>query len=199
MEKYSAFRVSLTNLEFISSDKFLSRTQGLVSRYDLLVLLGFCSNATPAVSDTSPSNRIGGPGQGCPSIWICNRIFQNSTCSCFGFDLRRTRSWCLLSLGKYYAWSKICKYSWYQAPVPPLYRLVTGLLTSVISRLILLLVGVWWIPVELVTRKRGQAYTLPVFCLRCIDHWRISGGQLKIMSHGNPGQEMLSCLIGFHG
>lgn len=53
-----------------------------------------------------------------------------------------------------------------QIPVPPLYRLVAGLLTSAISRLVLLLVGLWWIPVELVARKRGQAnknHSVPFF------------------------------------
>ncbi|KZP32857.1 hypothetical protein FIBSPDRAFT_774026 [Athelia psychrophila] len=42
------------------------------------------------------------------------------------------------------------------APIPPLYRIITGILTSFVSRFILLLVGVWWIPVEVVTRKRGR-------------------------------------------
>jgi len=39
-------------------------------------------------------------------------------------------------------------------PVPPLYRFLTRVFTSVIARLVLLLIGLVWIPVELVTRKR---------------------------------------------
>ncbi|KAH8106125.1 hypothetical protein BXZ70DRAFT_918320 [Cristinia sonorae] len=39
-------------------------------------------------------------------------------------------------------------------PVPPLYRAVAYALTAILSRLVLLLVGLWWIQVEVVTRKR---------------------------------------------
>ena len=42
-----------------------------------------------------------------------------------------------------------------QFPVPPLYRTITRIITLVIARLILLLIGLLWIPVEYVTRKRG--------------------------------------------
>ncbi|EKM59393.1 uncharacterized protein PHACADRAFT_114068 [Phanerochaete carnosa HHB-10118-sp] len=38
--------------------------------------------------------------------------------------------------------------------VPPLHRAATYILTAFITRLVLLLVGVWWIPVGVVTRKR---------------------------------------------
>ncbi|OBZ76740.1 hypothetical protein A0H81_04005 [Grifola frondosa] len=41
-------------------------------------------------------------------------------------------------------------------PVPPLYRIVTHVFTAILCRLVLLLVGLWWIPVEMVTRKRGR-------------------------------------------
>lgn len=41
-----------------------------------------------------------------------------------------------------------------QTPAPPLYRAVSHAFTALITRLVLLLVGVWWIPVEIVTRKR---------------------------------------------
>ncbi|KAL0949722.1 hypothetical protein HGRIS_009762 [Hohenbuehelia grisea] len=41
-------------------------------------------------------------------------------------------------------------------PVPPLYRLFTRILTAVITRTILFIVGLFWIPVEIVTRKRGK-------------------------------------------
>ncbi|KAI0776019.1 hypothetical protein BD413DRAFT_469414 [Trametes elegans] len=41
-------------------------------------------------------------------------------------------------------------------PIPPLYRSVTYVLTAVLSRLALLLVGLYWIPVEVVQKKRGR-------------------------------------------
>ncbi|KAI0638280.1 hypothetical protein C8Q77DRAFT_1242705 [Trametes polyzona] len=41
-------------------------------------------------------------------------------------------------------------------PIPPLHRAVTRVLTAVLSRLALLLVGLYWIPVEVVQRKRGR-------------------------------------------
>ncbi|KAJ3475054.1 hypothetical protein NLI96_g12090 [Meripilus lineatus] len=41
-------------------------------------------------------------------------------------------------------------------PVPPLYRVVTRVLTAIIARLVLLLIGLWWIPVDLVARKRTR-------------------------------------------
>lgn len=42
-----------------------------------------------------------------------------------------------------------------QSPIRPLYRPVTHILTAVIARLVLFLVGIWWIPVVSVHRKRG--------------------------------------------
>ncbi|GBE79578.1 hypothetical protein SCP_0207780 [Sparassis crispa] len=44
--------------------------------------------------------------------------------------------------------------------VPPLYRLVTQFLTALICRLVLLLIGLWWIPVDVVARKRGRSQKL---------------------------------------
>ena len=46
----------------------------------------------------------------------------------------------------------------YQYPIRPLHRAVTRLLTAVLSRLALLFVGLYWIPVEVVARKRGYVY-----------------------------------------
>jgi hypothetical protein len=43
-----------------------------------------------------------------------------------------------------------------QTPVPPLHRAISHLLTSIITRTGLLLLGFFWISVETVTRKRGQ-------------------------------------------
>ena len=43
----------------------------------------------------------------------------------------------------------------YQLPIRPLHRAITHLLTALLSRLALFLVGLYWIPVEVVARKRG--------------------------------------------
>ncbi|OSD04340.1 hypothetical protein PYCCODRAFT_1466301 [Trametes coccinea BRFM310] len=42
-------------------------------------------------------------------------------------------------------------------PIPPLHRVITYTFTALLSRLALLLVGLYWIPVEVVQRKRGRA------------------------------------------
>ncbi|KAI1796292.1 hypothetical protein LXA43DRAFT_880282 [Ganoderma leucocontextum] len=41
-------------------------------------------------------------------------------------------------------------------PIRPLHRAITYLFTTLLSRLALLLVGLYWIPVEVVARKRGR-------------------------------------------
>ncbi|KAI0772700.1 hypothetical protein BC629DRAFT_1639305 [Irpex lacteus] len=41
-------------------------------------------------------------------------------------------------------------------PIPPLHRAARRVLTAIICRVILLLLGLWWIPVEVVTRKKGR-------------------------------------------
>ncbi|CDO68713.1 hypothetical protein BN946_scf184652.g40 [Trametes cinnabarina] len=57
------------------------------------------------------------------------------------------------ALGAYRA-SVCCSH---QSPLPPLHRGVTHLLTAFLSRLALFLVGLYWIPVQVVQRKRGRA------------------------------------------
>ncbi|KAN0127465.1 hypothetical protein V8E53_014677 [Lactarius tabidus] len=42
-------------------------------------------------------------------------------------------------------------------PIPPIHNIVSYLLTAPLSRLTLLILGVWWIPVEQVSRKRGRS------------------------------------------
>ncbi|KIY46636.1 hypothetical protein FISHEDRAFT_66395 [Fistulina hepatica ATCC 64428] len=46
-------------------------------------------------------------------------------------------------------------------PIPPLHRLVTGFLTTILARLVLFIVGLPWIPVEPFTRKRSRGATIP--------------------------------------
>lgn len=43
----------------------------------------------------------------------------------------------------------------YQYPIRPLYRAITHVLTIILARTALLLVGLYWIPVDVVARKRG--------------------------------------------
>ncbi|KAI0375735.1 hypothetical protein BV20DRAFT_932606 [Pilatotrama ljubarskyi] len=43
------------------------------------------------------------------------------------------------------------------SPISPLHRATTYVFTALLSRLALLLVGLYWIPVEVVQRKRGRA------------------------------------------
>jgi len=46
-------------------------------------------------------------------------------------------------------------------PVPPLHRIVTRLFTALIARTVLLILGLPWIPVETVSRKRGRGSNAP--------------------------------------
>ncbi|KAH7922444.1 hypothetical protein BV22DRAFT_1037467 [Leucogyrophana mollusca] len=56
-------------------------------------------------------------------------------------------------------------------PIPSVSRTVTRLCTALLARLALCLIGFWWIPAELVTRKRGKAP---------ISSWRPAAGDLIV-------------------
>ncbi|KAH9846943.1 hypothetical protein C2E23DRAFT_850603 [Lenzites betulinus] len=58
-------------------------------------------------------------------------------------------------------------------PVPPLHRAVTFIFTAFLSRLALLLTGVYWIPVEVVQRKRGRTSPAP-------EKWSLRAGDLIV-------------------
>ncbi|CAL1701382.1 unnamed protein product [Somion occarium] len=58
-------------------------------------------------------------------------------------------------------------------PVPPLYRAVSYVITALLARLVLLLVGLWWIPVEQVTRKRARGSKLS-------ESWNPKAGDLIV-------------------
>ncbi|TFY83827.1 hypothetical protein EWM64_g190 [Hericium alpestre] len=60
-----------------------------------------------------------------------------------------------------------------QYPIPPLYRIVTHLFTAILSRSALLFLGLWWIPVESVTRKRGRGNNKP-------ESWNPKAGDLIV-------------------
>jgi len=47
--------------------------------------------------------------------------------------------------------------SWKQRPVPPLQDLTSLLGTALLARVALYVVGFWWVPTELVVRKKGSA------------------------------------------
>ncbi|EMD40656.1 hypothetical protein CERSUDRAFT_111238 [Gelatoporia subvermispora B] len=74
----------------------------------------------------------------------------------FGYALGTVRTLLLLVLGLLFAVlvQGVCLLL---LPIPPLHRFMTHAITAVFARLALLLVGVFWIPVETVTRKRGRA------------------------------------------
>ncbi|TFK55768.1 hypothetical protein OE88DRAFT_1710117 [Heliocybe sulcata] len=58
-------------------------------------------------------------------------------------------------------------------PITPLHRAVTWIITAVITRLILLVVGLWWIPVDVVTRKRGRS-------TRANESWNPAAGDIIV-------------------
>ena len=51
----------------------------------------------------------------------------------------------------------IYTYSWNQRPVPPLQHLISWLGTALLARFALYVIGFWWVPTELVVRKKGLA------------------------------------------
>ncbi|OCH84179.1 hypothetical protein OBBRIDRAFT_786495 [Obba rivulosa] len=57
-------------------------------------------------------------------------------------------------------------------PIPPLHRAAARVFTAIIVRLTLLLVGVLWIPVEIVTRKRGRA--------KKVESWKPQAGDIIV-------------------
>ncbi|KZT71583.1 hypothetical protein DAEQUDRAFT_665718 [Daedalea quercina L-15889] len=58
-------------------------------------------------------------------------------------------------------------------PVPPLHRAITHLFTAVLLRLVLVMLGLPWIPVEMVTRKRGRGAKAP-------ERWSPSSGDIIV-------------------
>ncbi|KAI0677448.1 hypothetical protein C8Q78DRAFT_960228 [Trametes maxima] len=59
------------------------------------------------------------------------------------------------------------------SPIPPLHRAVTYVFTALLSRLALFLTGLYWIPVEVVQRKRGRAAPTN-------EKWKPSAGDLIV-------------------
>ncbi|TRM68029.1 hypothetical protein BD626DRAFT_480595 [Schizophyllum amplum] len=64
----------------------------------------------------------------------------------------------------------LCLLFW---PIPPLHRLVTGILTALTTRAILFICGFFWIPVEVVTRQRGRGAKPPTA-------WRPRAGDIIV-------------------
>jgi len=58
-------------------------------------------------------------------------------------------------------------------PIPPIHRAISYLLTAFLSRLSLLVLGVWWIPVEEISRKRGKT-------CESREPWRPGAGDLIV-------------------
>jgi len=68
-------------------------------------------------------------------------------------------------------------------PIPPIYNALSYVLTATLSRLTLLVLGVWWIPVEQVSRKRGRTS-------ESRESWRPGAGDL-IVSNWSSWIEIL--------
>ncbi|KZT24445.1 hypothetical protein NEOLEDRAFT_1206595 [Neolentinus lepideus HHB14362 ss-1] len=58
-------------------------------------------------------------------------------------------------------------------PAGPIHRAVTWLLTALLTRAILFIIGFWWIPVEVVIRKRGRS-------MRANESWNPSVGDVIV-------------------
>ncbi|KAH9045596.1 hypothetical protein EDB85DRAFT_1907523 [Lactarius pseudohatsudake] len=68
-------------------------------------------------------------------------------------------------------------------PIPPIHNVVSYVLTALLSRLTLLILGIWWIPVEKVSRKRGRS-------TESRESWRPGAGDL-IVSNWSSWIEIL--------
>ncbi|KAI0650649.1 hypothetical protein C8Q79DRAFT_397753 [Trametes meyenii] len=64
------------------------------------------------------------------------------------------------------------------SPIPPLHRAVTYVFTALLARLALFLTGLYWIPVEVVQRKRGRA--APTH-----EKWNPGAGDLIVSNWGS--------------
>ncbi|KAI0303220.1 hypothetical protein BC826DRAFT_984055 [Russula brevipes] len=60
-----------------------------------------------------------------------------------------------------------------QRPTPPLHRAISYVLTAILSRLTLFVLGLWWISVEEVSRKRGRSS-------RSQESWRPDAGDIIV-------------------
>ncbi|TFK28828.1 hypothetical protein FA15DRAFT_633314 [Coprinopsis marcescibilis] len=76
------------------------------------------------------------------------------------------------------------------APIPPLYNLVTHLLTFILGRSALLVLGLFWIPVEYTSRKRGKK-------IQDISGWNPKAGDL-IVSNWSSWVEVVWLAIRFN-
>jgi hypothetical protein len=105
---------------------------------------------------------------------------------------------CLILVSTFTRSVNACSLMATQTPVSPLYRIVARIFTSVIARLILLLVGVVRLPVEHVSRKRGHVERLvSLFQLRLNQMY--AEEDLNILKYGIHGLEMSSYPIGSRG
>ena len=93
------------------------------------------------------------------STFVCCRSYSNCPCRGHSCSLRRACLRRVYSSGERHPFVKVV-HSRGQIPIPPLHNAVSYILTALLSRLALLILGVWWIPVEQVSRKRGCVSTL---------------------------------------
>ncbi|TCD67686.1 hypothetical protein EIP91_012052 [Steccherinum ochraceum] len=90
----------------------------------------------------------------------------------FGYILGVARTALIVVLGLVYAIlvGGVCTLL---KPVPPLYRIVTHVLTAIIARTVLLLVGLLWIPAEHITRKRVKG-------AKYVESWNPKAGDVIV-------------------
>ncbi|KAH9940576.1 hypothetical protein B0H21DRAFT_878319 [Amylocystis lapponica] len=90
----------------------------------------------------------------------------------FGYVAGAIRSLLLIALGLLYVLlvRGVCLIL---VPVPPIHRAATYVFTAVVCRVALLLLGLWWIPVEMVTRKRGRG-------TKVAEKWNPGAGDLIV-------------------
>lgn len=87
-----------------------------------------------------------------------------------------------------------------QMPIPPLYKGLSGAFTALTARLTLFILGFYWIPVNIITRKRGSVLKLSPSDHELI-HVSISVAlrKTRLRNRGAPVQAISSCPTGPHG
>ena len=157
MEKYSAFRVRFS-LFILNSAPSTVVSRILEQEYKCVYsswrdyrLIG---SLTVAFPDPRPTSRV---RYGCEdnlSIFIRTRSHSNNRYH--GYCCRLPR-FCLRVLHDSGKWAstRLAIFSLAQRPIPPIHRAISYVLTALLSRLSLFVLGLWWIRVEEVSRKRG--------------------------------------------
>jgi hypothetical protein len=109
---------------------------------------------TAAFPDTRPTPRVKYGRQNSLAIVICTWNHSNRRYRGYCGPLPRFGLRALHGSGKR-ASTRLVILSPAQRPIPPIHRATSYVFTALISRLSLFVLGLWWIRVEEVSRKRG--------------------------------------------